>query len=333
MEPDLISIIMPVKNTAPFLDECLNSIVQQTEQCWELIAVNDHSTDASLVILQSYNDPRITVINNEGHGIIAALQTGYSACRGNFITRMDSDDVMLPEKLAVLKSLLIQHGKGHLAVGQVQYFSAETLGEGYFNYQQWLNTLTATGSNFVELYKECVIPSPCWMVYRSDFERCKGFSPNIYPEDYDLCFRFYEHRLTVVSDVPILHRWRDYDWRTSRTSEHYQNQYFLDLKLKYWLQLDRVSERPLAIWGAGKKGKQLAAKLVEKQIPFTWVCNNVNKIGKHIHHQLMQAPEVIPSLQQPQVIVTVANPEDQYTIKVQLSQWGLTQGRDFFCFC
>ncbi|MCW9041214.1 MAG: glycosyltransferase, partial [Flavobacteriales bacterium] len=82
----MISIIMPVKNTSLYLSECLNSIINQTEKNWELIAVNDHSTDNSKEILASFanQDNRIKVWDNTGNGIIDALQLAYSKSSGTF---------------------------------------------------------------------------------------------------------------------------------------------------------------------------------------------------------------------------------------------------------
>ncbi|WP_338039388.1 hypothetical protein [Maribacter litopenaei] len=94
---------------------------------------------------------------------------------------MDSDDIMAPNRLQVMTDSLLQHGKGNIAVGQVQYFSHRGISNGYERYEKWLNGLTKLGTNFNEIYKECVIPSPCWMVYRADFEACDGFNPHRYP--------------------------------------------------------------------------------------------------------------------------------------------------------
>ena len=81
---------------------------------------------------------------------------------------MDSDDIMTPNKLEVLHNTLTYNGEGHLAIGQVKYISHTIVSEGYLAYENWLNALTAEGTNYSAIYKECVIPSPCWMVYRSD---------------------------------------------------------------------------------------------------------------------------------------------------------------------
>ena len=93
------------------------------------------------------------------HFNLAALRLAYLNSKGEFITRMDSDDIMAPQKLLVMIGSLIQQGKGHLAVGQVTYFSERGISNGYERYEQWLNQLTETGTNYSEIYKECVIPS------------------------------------------------------------------------------------------------------------------------------------------------------------------------------
>ena len=91
----------------------------QNYQNWEIIAVDDHSSDNSRVIIENYSslDARIKVHTNKGEGIISALRTAYYLSKGEFMTRMDSDDIMYPNKLNILASALKKHGKGHVAVG------------------------------------------------------------------------------------------------------------------------------------------------------------------------------------------------------------------------
>lgn len=335
MSNALISILMPVKNTAIFLADCLNSIIQQTEKHWELIAINDHSTDDSLQILEDFakKDTRIKVYTNDGNGIIAALRLAYKHSQGQLITRMDSDDIMLPEKLVILKKQLIQHGEGHLATGQVQYFSATELGDGYRKYQDWLNGLTIKGANFQDIYKECVIPSPCWMIDRADLEKSEAFQPNRYPEDYDLCFRFYENDLKVIPNNQVLHQWRDYPTRTSRTDKNYADNRFLAIKVHYFLKLEQDRNRPLVIWGAGKKGKLIARQLIEHKIDFHWVCNNERKIGRDIYGQLLLPFNAIKKMEQPQLIISVAGDSHQQEILHYLQKEQFKASEDYYFFC
>jgi len=326
---------MPVKNTAQFLEQCLDSIVNQTYQDWELLAVDDGSSDNSYSILESYSekDSRVKPFRNNGKGIIEALRLAYSKSSGELITRMDSDDVMTLDKLSIMSLSLINKGEGNIAVGLVQYFSEAELGEGFKNYEQWLNGLTLKGTNFTEIYKECVIPSPCWMVYRNDFEKCEALRPNTYPEDYDLTFRFYINGLKPIPCDTILHHWRDYPTRTSRTDKNYADNTFITIKADYFLKQEYDSAKNLVIWGAGRKGKALAKILIEKNIEFQWVCDNPKKIGKHIYDKKMLAFSKLENIENAQSIVTVANPKAQDEIISHFKKLNQQAMKDYYFFC
>lgn len=332
----LVTIITPFKNTSAYLRATLDSILKQTYSHWELIAVNDHSSDDSLQIVLDYakSDTRIQVHNNRGKGIISALQHAYSLAKGEFVTRMDSDDIMVPHKLDTMVCDLKRYGKGHLALGLVKYFSDEfQIGDGYLGYQNWLNKLTKEGSNYTEIYKECVIASPCWMAYRDDFDKCGGFSREVYPEDYDLTFRFYESGLKCIPSNEVLHLWRDYSSRTSRTHVNYANNTFIELKTDYFLKLHYKNEHPLVLWGAGNKGKTIAKKFIDNNIPFHWVCDNPQKIGKHIYGKEMLAFQMIDSFENAQNIITVANKKAQEEIRGFFKTRKKQPFTDYFFFC
>lgn len=318
---------MPVRNAEPFLNECLESICNQTATNWELLAVDDGSRDKSRSILEDFaqKDSRVSVFKNDGLGIIDALRSAYSKSTGNLISRMDADDRMASSKLETLKRNLISSGTGNIAIGAVKYFSETTLGDGYKKYEEWLNSITAKGSNYSEIYKECVIPSPCWMVFREDLETCGAFNSNTYPEDYDLCFRFYQKQLKPIPCTEVLHFWRDHPSRSSRNDSNYADNRFLELKLNWFLKLDHNPNKPFVIWGAGSKGKTVAKFLSEKRVPFHWVCNNQKKIGHNIYGVTMESPSAFLNTDA-QFIVTVANPEEQQEIRDQVSESAY-----FFC--
>ncbi len=331
----LVSILIPFKNTEDFLADCLASILQQTYKNWEVWAVDDSSSDTSWDIVSQYalNDSRIKVIKNSGNGIINALRKAYKNCQGDFITRMDADDIMAPEKINTMVNLLLKHGEKHVAMGQVKYFSDRGISNGYERYEKWLNLLTEKGTNYSEIYKECVIPSPCWMVFKDDLDKCGAFESDRYPEDYDLTFRFYENRLKCIPCDMTLHHWRDYDSRTSRTSEHYAANYFLDIKLHYFLKLEYNPKRPLVIWGAGNKGKTIAKNLIDRKLDFTWICDNPNKIGKDIYGKKLFHFRVLHEIVDSQNIITVANEKEQVAIRNFFDTINKLPIKDYFFFC
>ncbi|WP_299253612.1 glycosyltransferase family 2 protein [uncultured Lacinutrix sp.] len=335
MQQPLISVLIPFKNTQEFLSECLNSIINQTYTNWELLIIDDNSTDSSYNLVNDYakKDNRIKLYKNEGSGIINALKLAFSKSKGDYITRMDSDDIMPDIKLGTLFNNLQLHGKNHIATGLVSYFSAEGISDGYRKYEQWLNSLTTEGTNYSEIYKECVIPSPSWMIAREDLLSIDAFNPTRYPEDYDLTFRFYEANYKVIPCNKVLHLWRDYGTRASRTDANYAENSFIDIKLHYFLKLDFDKSKPLVIWGAGNKGKTIAKKLIALNIPFQWICDNPKKIGKHIYDVEMKSFQHLETLAHFQSIVSVANKEEQTIIRMYFSKLKKESMRDYFFFC
>lgn len=326
----LISILMPVKNTCPFLVDCINSIISQNYTHWELIAIDDNSTDISREILEDFakKDKRISWAGNSGNGIIEALRQALSLSNGLLITRMDSDDLMEESKLFTMAQQLMERGKGHIAIGLVQYFSDDgLLGNGYKRYETWLNKLSAVGRNYSEIYKECVIPSPCWMVFKEDLEKCGDFNMEIYPEDYDLCFRFYKNNLQIIPTTKFLHFWRDHSKRTSRTHPNYSDNRFLELKVKHFLDIEINKSKRLVLWGAGKKGKEIAKILLSQNIAFIWVTNNRKKIGLVINNKIVNDENILNSSSDYQYIIAVANPEEQITIKSKIGN------TEYYFFC
>ncbi len=335
MQEPLISILTPFKNTEVYLSDCINSILNQTYKNWELLIVDDHSTDNSYNLVNSLakSDSRIKLYKNNGTGIISALQQAFANSSGEFITRMDSDDIMTPNKLDVLAKNLMSNGKKHVAVGLVEYFSEHGVGPGYKSYENWLNQLTLKGDNYNEIYKECVIPSPCWLIHKEDLIACDAFNPNIYPEDYDLTFRFYKHNFKCIPCDKIIHKWRDYSTRTSRTHVHYAQNHFTSLKTHHFLDIDYDKTKTPVIWGAGTKGKLMSKIFIERDIEFHWICDNPNKIGKDIYGKELLDFKQLATIKNPQSLVTVANKEAQKQIRTYLTSLNLEPIKDYIFFC
>ncbi|MBI5915785.1 MAG: glycosyltransferase family 2 protein [Bacteroidetes bacterium] len=338
-----ISILLPVFNTAPYLAECLDSILAQTEEDWELIAVNNFSTDASPQILQAYaaRDSRIRFFHNDDElgktGVSPANRFAFRQATGPLITRMDSDDVMPPNRLFLMKKMLLEHGSGHVATGQVRFFGEHGVGEGFRRYEAWLNELAVTGRHFAEIYRENVLPSPVWMAWRSDLVRAAAFEEDEYPEDYDLTFRLRHAGCRITATTELLHHWRERPDRTSRTDPKYLDNSYLDLKTRWFLRTDHDPARPLVLWGAGRKGKRLAALLRTCGVPFRWVCDQPSKWGHVVSGVKLESFEILDELTDAQVIVAVAAPDGQAEIRAYLeaAQDGVLrqQGRDFWFFC
>jgi hypothetical protein len=218
---------------------------------------------------------------------------------------MDADDRMAPNKIELLRKALIQN-PNHLITNKVKYFSEDQLNEGYLNYEKWLNGLVDQQNHFQEIYKECVIPSPSWMMERHILEGLGGFESLTYPEDYDLCFKLYQQNVPVIGLDETLHYWRDYPHRTSRTDSNYADNRFLELKVHYFLACDYMVNKELVIWGAGKKGKRIAQLLQASKISFRWITNNESKLKVPIYGVQLESEAILQELENCQIILAIA---------------------------
>ncbi|MEQ9230656.1 MAG: glycosyltransferase family 2 protein [Cyclobacteriaceae bacterium] len=335
MNTPLVSIIMAAKDTEPYISECLDSILAQTYQNWELIAINDHSSDRTPDILDEYalRDSRVRVFHSDRPKLIPTLKFGYEHVKGDLINRMDSDDRMPADKIEVLVEEWLKYGKGNIIAGGTEHFVDDgEVGGGFRRYEEWLNKVARTNSHCEQIYQECVIPSHCWIIHKEDFDRVGGFEPEVYPEDYDLCFRFYQVGLKVHGIDKVLHHWRDRSNRISRTWEEYKDNRYFEMKLRYFYQIDRDKARPLVVWGAGRNGKDLVKLLANYETGIKWICDNDRKVGKDVYGIRMQHCDEIPNMDNPQIIVVVTSPAEKLGIRKFLKEWGKEPVQDFWFF-
>ena len=173
-----LSIITPVKNAEKWLSACIESALKQDFTDWEWIFVNDHSDDRSAELISAHadRDDRIKLFDNPAMGIIPALQKAFAESTGLYITRMDADDIMPEGRLRKLVSTLKAAPPRSIVTGLVQYFSTSDLSPGYKNYEDWLNGITLQNTHWENVYRECVIASPNWIMRTADLQEIGGFN-------------------------------------------------------------------------------------------------------------------------------------------------------------
>ncbi len=111
-----VTVLMPAYNAEEYIREAIDSVLAQTYTEFELLIVNDGSTDRTESIIQSYADERIKLISQENKGVIGALNTGLMHANGKYIARFDADDVCLPERLQVQYDFM-ESNPDHVLVG------------------------------------------------------------------------------------------------------------------------------------------------------------------------------------------------------------------------
>lgn len=111
---ELVSVIMPAYNVENYIGEAIQSVLNQTYQKFELIIVDDGSTDETWEIIQSFNDPRIIQVRHpQNKGVAEARNTALKAAKGKWVALIDSDDIWLPERLEKLIKILEEKGNSY----------------------------------------------------------------------------------------------------------------------------------------------------------------------------------------------------------------------------
>lgn len=254
MKP-LVSVVMPVHNGGKYLQQAVDSILSQTMRDLELVMIDDHSTDSAISALDK-SDPRITVLKSRGRGIVNACNTGFSRCRGEFIARMDADDISLENRLECQLGYLEEHRAIDIAGACVEIFADEGIKGGLARYQAWLNSVREPEQVRKQIFIESPLPNPSLIFRRSALKQLSGYRDHAWPEDYDLLLRADAGNMLMGKPDPVLLRWREHKSRLTHTDALYQREKFMRAKA-YYLVHHRLKSRPVIIWGAGPTGRDM----------------------------------------------------------------------------
>lgn len=198
----LVSILMPVYKTAPYLSEAMDSMLCQTFKDFELIVLDDYSPDNAEEILDSYDDPRIVRYKGEKNaGLSNVLNVGIGMARGKYIARMDSDDISLPQRLQVQVDYLEKHPDVDLVSVGMRLFGAK---EG-----TWVRELNPEKVKIEAMFHSPVLHASS--VWRKEAFEKQGlrFRQEMVPaEDYDLWTRAMLKGLKLVNLPEVLYEYR-----------------------------------------------------------------------------------------------------------------------------
>lgn len=264
----LISVIMPAHNAGSYLVEAVKSILNQQHVLFELILVDDHSDDQSINNLPTelIQDPRFKIISAQGHGVVAAMKTGYVHARGMYIARMDADDISLPHRLSEQYDYLQKHPEIGIAGAQVKIFSNNNIEQGFLIYEKWLNQLCLPQDIERELFVESPIPNPTAFFRREVYDLLSGYQDPEWPEDYDMWFRAHALGIKMGKPKGILLHWREHDKRLTHCDSRYHNKRFIKAKAHYLSRSHYLIKKKAIIWGTGPTGLNIHDILLENNI-------------------------------------------------------------------
>lgn len=203
---DKISIIVPIYNTEKYLSECLDSVLSQTHKNFEAILIDDGSTDKSLSIAELYakNDSRFKIIHQENQGLFAARNSGLKEVTGDWITFLDSDDILAP----VFLEILLEYAKSNhseIAISFHQpFFDSNSLKKIKTNKNRPCLT---NGKEALKnaLYQKKIPDYSAWnKLYSAKLWKDKVFKPRKFAEDLATIPEIlFEAKQIVITKTPL----------------------------------------------------------------------------------------------------------------------------------
>lgn len=237
-------------------------------------------------------DRRIRLLTQEKRGIVAALELGRREARGRYLARMDADDIALPARLKAQMTLMGRDPR-LVAVGtQVAYFPRDQVQVGALRYEGWINGLTSHEAIARDIFVECPLPHPTFLLRSDAVDLIGGYRDHGWPEDYDLLLRLWEAGGRFGKVPSVLLKWREGPNRLSRTHGVYSEEAFRRCKVRYLLRTHLEGGRGVVVWGGGPIGKSFARELKAqggKLVAF--VDLDPRRVGQEIHGVPVIHPE------------------------------------------
>ncbi len=326
-----VSVVLPVYNGADTLARAIESIQAQGHRDWELIVVDDGSKDGSAAIAAAFArlDPRIRLLQCSHRGLVPTLNMGCVSARGDFIARMDADDVSHPDRFIRQLAWFAENPDGGLCGTHVT-MAGDAIGSGRRRYESWLNSNTTHEDIVRELFVECPMAHPAFMMRHAAFENIGGYRDFDGPEDYDLVMRFWRGGYHLGNVPDVLLDWYEQPGRLSMTSPRYTETAFRQFKRR-WLHESRITRgRPLYQWGAGEVGKRWLREWPPGTLQAV-ADIRPSKIGQRIHGYHVIRPEDFPAPGACFIVVAVGTPGARDEIRAHAKRLGFREGEDY-CF-
>ena len=319
---------MPVRDAQSTVAAAIQSVQAQTFTHWELVIVDDGSQDGTAAILEKFaqNDARVVLIRMEPKGIAEALKRGCEACRGEFVARMDADDVMDARRLELQQAFLAKNGDCGLVSCRVRFGGTET---GYATHVDWINSLTSHDAMSLRRFVEAPVAHPSVMFRRELLARHGCYRSGEFPEDYELWLRWLEAGVRFGKIDEELITWNDPPQRLSRTDSRYSVDSFYRMKCDYlqrWLA-KHAAHREIWLWGAGRITRRRFDGLNDQIVGFIDV--DESKRGPHRDGRIVRMADELPERERSFILAGVGARGAREAIHAHLIQRGWIEGEDF----
>jgi len=328
-----VSILLPVRNEERFLPAALASLYRQSLGEWELVAVDDFSTDATPEILAeaARRDSRVRVLSPPQPGLVKALNAGLAACRAQLVARMDGDDIAHPLRLELQHAFMNANPDVGLVATAFRSFPRHRLGPGMLAYERWQNSLASHEAIVRDLFVESPFVHPSVMYRKDAVGRIGGYHDRGWPEDYDLWLRLGAAGTRFARLPQNLIFWRERPERATRTMAEYTADAFRACKAHHLARGFLAGETEVTLAGAGLEGRAWRRALAGEGVAVCrWVDVDPRKIGRLLHGAAVVAPdEVAPGTGK--MLITVGTRGARQGLREWATGAGFREGGDFLC--
>jgi glycosyltransferase involved in cell wall biosynthesis len=252
-----VSVIIPFYNAEYTLNAAIESIIDQSFQDYELILVDNNSTDRSLEIAVSWQKKysKILTLSESQRGVVHAMNKGLEIASGKYIARMDADDTSDGTRLEKQVNYLASNPSVSLLFTQVDCPGSFLKNEGLLEYIKWSNQICSWEDFRRNTFVEYPGINPSMMIRREVYEKTGKYMDGDFPEDYEFYLRAVRHGLTAEKIPEVLLIWNDSEERLTRTDTRYSRDAFQSIKSVYLassLKRRFGSVPSIWVWGAGK---------------------------------------------------------------------------------
>lgn len=336
MRKPSISIVMPFRNAAATLPEALASVLGQEFADWELLAVDDGSTDGSESVVREVagGDSRLRLLSNAGPpGVVGASVTAGRAAAGEWLARMDADDVSHPERLVRQRAMSLERPDLDVIGCGVEILSPQ--GDGMVRHVEWVNSLMESDRIANARFIENPMVHPSSLMRKSAVEAAGGYRDVPWAEDHDLYLRMLE-RGSVFGKVPeMLLKWRDSPGRLTRSDPRYGDAWRHRMRAHFLSRMAAVKRRGVVIAGAGPIGKTLALELKALGVEVRGFFDvHPRRIGETIHGaEVAGLDEFGLRWREAVLLSAVGVPGGREEVAALAERAGYAEGSDFWAVC
>lgn len=322
-----VSVVLPVHNGEQTIARAIESIIHQTYHNWELLVINDGSTDGSENKIKTIHDSRIRYLHSPHSGIARALNYGIKLAKGRFIARMDADDESLTRRLE--KQVHVLESNPNLGLISCQVNHVGNKGQsGYRYHVDWINSLLSPTQHYLHRFQDAPLAHPSVMFRKSLFYKYGGYNEGSIPEDFELWLRWMHFGVNFEKIPEVLLHWHDSACRLSRVHQNYSSSNFFKVKAHYFGQWyhDNKIGRPLWVFGTGRA----VNKRIKPLMGFGFT------IEKRIDVQVSQSDQIIhykdlpkASVAGPFILSYVSDRKGKAAITTYLNSLGYLAGKDY----